>query len=378
MMIPNPLALIAEITHRCPLHCVYCSNPLELAGASSELSTTEWADIFEQAGKLGMLHAHFTGGEPLARPDLTELVAAARDAGLYTNLITSGIGLAETRLRALVDAGLDHIQVSFQDSREDAANWIAGAKAHAHKIELSRLIRQQKLAFTVNLVVHRQNIDHIEEMMAFIEQLEPERMEIAHTQYYGWALQNRAALLPTRAQLEKAVEAVAAAEKRLAGRIRIDSVVPDYYARFPKACMGGWGRRLMLINPAGKALPCHAAEVIPGLEFENIRRQTLEFIWKESSSFRRFRGEEWMPEPCRSCDQRSEDFGGCRCQALLLAGNAAATDPACSLAPAHQIVEAALAEANSSTAASQPVAAASFVQLQQRAASLWSYRTTPE
>jgi PqqA peptide cyclase len=378
MMIPNPLALIAEITHRCPLHCVYCSNPLELAGASSELSTTEWADIFEQAGKLGMLHAHFTGGEPLARPDLTELVAAARDAGLYTNLITSGIGLAETRLRALVDAGLDHIQVSFQDSREDAANWIAGAKAHAHKIELSRLIRQQKLAFTVNLVVHRQNIDHIEEMMAFIEQLEPERMEIAHTQYYGWALQNRAALLPTRAQLEKAAEAVAAAEKRLAGRIRIDSVVPDYYARFPKACMGGWGRRLMLINPAGKALPCHAAEVIPGLEFENIRRQTLEFIWKESSSFRRFRGEEWMPEPCRSCDQRSEDFGGCRCQALLLAGNAAATDPACSLAPAHQIVEAALAEANSSTAVSQPVAAASFVQLQQRAASLWSYRTTPE
>ena len=378
MIIPNPLALIAEITHRCPLHCVYCSNPLELAGASSELSTTEWADIFEQAGKLGMLHAHFTGGEPLARPDLTELVAAARDAGLYTNLITSGIGLAETRLRALVDAGLDHIQVSFQDSREDAANWIAGAKAHAHKIELSRLIRQQKLAFTVNLVVHRQNIDHIEEMMAFIEQLEPERMEIAHTQYYGWALQNRAALLPTRAQLEKAVEAVAAAEKRLAGRIRIDSVVPDYYARFPKACMGGWGRRLMLINPAGKALPCHAAEVIPGLEFENIRRQTLEFIWKESSSFRRFRGEEWMPEPCRSCDQRSEDFGGCRCQALLLAGNAAATDPACSLAPAHQIVEAALAEANSSTAVSQPVAGASFVQLQQRAASLWSYRTTPE
>ena len=377
-MIPNPLALIAEITHRCPLHCVYCSNPLELAGASSELSTTEWADIFEQAGKLGMLHAHFTGGEPLARPDLTELVAAARDAGLYTNLITSGIGLAETRLRALVDAGLDHIQVSFQDSREDAANWIAGAKAHAHKIELSRLIGQQKLAFTVNLVVHRQNIDHIEEMMAFIEQLEPERMEIAHTQYYGWALQNRAALLPTRAQLEKAAEAVAAAEKRLAGRIRIDSVVPDYYARFPKACMGGWGRRLILINPAGKALPCHAAEVIPGLEFENIRRQTLEFIWKESSSFRRFRGEEWMPEPCRSCDQRSEDFGGCRCQALLLAGNAAATDPACSLAPAHQIVEAALAEANSSTAVSQPVAGASFVQLQQRAASLWSYRTTPE
>ncbi len=376
-IIPNPLALIAEITHRCPLHCVYCSNPLELAAVSSELSTQEWIDIFQQSGKLGMLHAHFTGGEPLARNDLTELIAGARSAGLYTNLITSGLGLAETRLQALVDAGLDHIQISFQDSREEAANWIAGAKAHAHKIELSRLIRQHKIAFTVNLVIHRQNIDHLDEMIAFIEQLAPERMEIAHTQYYGWALQNRAALLPTRAQLEKAVATVAAAEKRLAGRIRIDSVVPDYYARFPKACMGGWGRKLMLINPAGKVLPCHAAEVIPGLAFENVREHTLEFIWRESPSFQRFRGEEWMPEPCRSCEQRSVDFGGCRCQALLLTGDAQATDPACSLAPAHGVIEAALVEANSSAAVSQPVTASSFVQLQ-RAENLWSYRTNPE
>jgi len=377
-VIPNPLALIAEITHRCPLHCVYCSNPLELAEVSLELSTQEWVNILQQAGKLGMLHAHFTGGEPLARPDLTELIAAARAAGLYTNLITSGIGLAETRLQALVEAGLDHIQLSFQDSREDSANWIAGAKAQAHKIELSSMIRRHKIAFTVNLVVHRQNIEHLEEMIAFIEQLSPQRMEIAHTQYYGWALQNRTALLPTRAQLEKAVEAVAAAEQRLAGRIRVDSVVPDYYARFPKACMGGWGRRLMLINPAGKVLPCHAAEVIPGLAFENIREQTLEFIWQRSSSFQRFRGEEWMPEPCRSCDQRAEDFGGCRCQALLLTGNAAATDPACSLAPAHHIVEVALAEANSTGAVSQPISAASFVQLQQLGGGLWSYRTNPK
>ena len=377
-MIPNPLALIAEITHRCPLHCVYCSNPLELAAPSSELSTAEWINVFQQAEKLGMLHAHFTGGEPLARPDLTELIAGARAAGLYTNLITSGIGLAETRLQSLVEAGLDHIQLSFQDSREDAANWIAGAKAHAHKIELSRIIRHHKIAFTVNLVVHRQNIDHLEAMISFIEQLAPERMEIAHTQYYGWALRNRAALLPTRAQLEKAVATVAAAEKRLAGRIRVDSVVPDYYARFPKACMGGWGHRLMLINPAGKVLPCHAAEVIPGLAFENVREQTLEFVWRQSSSFQRFRGEEWMPEPCRSCDRRTEDFGGCRCQALLLTGNAAATDPACSLAPAHHVVEAALAEANSSAGVSQPVSAALFAQLQQRAASLWSYRANPE
>jgi len=377
-MIPNPLALIAEITHRCPLHCVYCSNPLELAAVSSELSTAEWIDVLQQAGKLGMLHAHFTGGEPLARPDLVELIAAARAAGLYTNLITSGIGLAEPRLKALVDAGLDHIQISFQDSREDSANWIAGAKAHAHKIELSRIVRRYKIAFTVNLVIHRQNIDHLEEMISFIEQLAPERMEIAHTQYYGWALQNRAALLPTRVQLERAVEIVAAAEKRLAGRIRVDSVVPDYYGRYPKACMGGWGRRLMLINPAGKVLPCHAAEIIPDLTFENVREQTLEFIWQQSPSFQRFRGEEWMPEPCRSCDRRAEDFGGCRCQALLLAGDAAATDPACSLAPAHYIVEAALAEANSSAAVSQPAPASSFVQLQRQARDLWSYRTNPE
>src|ERR1700688_2289138 len=376
-MTPNPLALIAEITHRCPLHCVYCSNPLEMAAVSSELSTAQWIDVLQQAGKLGMLHAHFTGGEPLARPDLTELIAGARAAGLYTNLITSGMGLTEMRLQALVDAGLDHIQLSFQDSREDSANWIAGAKAHAHKIELSHLIRHHKIAFTVNLVIHRQNIDHLDEMISFIEQLAPERMEIANTQYYGWALKNRAALLPTRPQLDKAVQAVAAAEKRLDGRIRVDFVVPDYYARFPKACMGGWGRRLMLINPTGKALPCHAAEVIPGLQFENVREQSLENIWYRSPSFQRFRGEEWMPEPCRSCDQRTLDFGGCRCQALLLTGNAEATDPACTLAPAHHIVEAALAEANSSTTVSEPAPASSFVQLQ-REQDLWTYRTNPD
>jgi PqqA peptide cyclase len=376
-MVPNPLALIAEITHRCPLHCVYCSNPLQMAGTHSELSTGEWQSIFAQAGKLGMLHAHFTGGEPLARPDLAELIASARAAGLYTNLITSGIGLAEPRIQALVAAGLDHIQLSFQDSREDAANWIAGAKAHAHKIDLSRIIRRHKIAFTVNLVVHRQNLDHLEEMIAFIEQLNPERLEIAHAQYYGWALRNRAALMPTRAQLEKAVEIVTAAEKRLAGRIRLDSVVPDYYAKYPKACMGGWGRRLMLINPAGKVLPCHAAEVIPGLEFENAREQSLEWIWQESPSFQRFRGEAWMPEPCRACERRTEDFGGCRCQALLLTGDPTATDPACTLAPAHAVIEAVLHEVNSDTMIAEPTPATSLVQLQQQTSGHWDYRTNP-
>jgi len=377
-MLANPLALIAELTHRCPLHCVYCSNPLQLAGVKSELSTAEWTSVFQQAGKLGMLHAHFTGGEPLARQDLTELVAGARSADLYTNLITSGLGLTEPRLQTLIAAGLDHIQLSFQDSREGAANWIAGAKAHAHKIDLARVIRKYKIAFTVNLVVHRQNLDHIEEMIAFIEQLQPERMEIAHTQYYGWALENRAALLPTRAQLERAVAAVAAAEQRLAGRIRIDSVLPDYYARYPKACMGGWGQRLMLIDPAGKALPCHAAAVIPGLEFENVKDHSLEWIWRESSSFQRFRGEEWMPEPCRSCERRAEDFGGCRCQALLLTGDPTATDPACSLAPAHPIIEAALLEANPEAAIAQPTSAGSFPQIEEGTKKVWSYRSNPD
>ncbi|HUO15978.1 MAG TPA: pyrroloquinoline quinone biosynthesis protein PqqE [Verrucomicrobiae bacterium] len=377
-MLSNPLALIAEVTHRCPLHCVYCSNPMELASEDSELSTADWVSVFEQAGKLGMLHAHFTGGEPLARADLTEMIAAARKAGLYTNLITSGIGLNEERLTRLIDAGLDHIQISFQDSREDSANWIAGAKAHAHKIELSRAIKRHKVAFTVNLVVHRQNLDHLEEMISFIEQLNPERVEIANAQYYGWALANRAALMPTSAQLEKAVEIIAEAEKRLAGRIRIDSVVPDYYAKYPKACMGGWGKKLMLINPSGKALPCHAAEVLPGFIFENVREKPLEWIWNESSSFQHFRGEEWMQEPCRSCERRTEDFGGCRCQAFLLAGDANATDPACSLASSHETVRSAVDQANGNPGMSNPRAASSFVQLQKLTGGLWRYRTNPE
>lgn len=377
-MVSHPLALIAEVTHRCPLHCVYCSNPMELAALESELSTAEWTNVFEQAGKIGMLHAHFTGGEPLARTDLTELISAARTAGLYTNLITSGVGLNEQRLQELVNAGLDHIQISFQDSREPAANWIAGAKAHAHKIELSRAIRRHKIAFTVNLVVHRQNLDHLEEMITFIEQLNPERVEIAHTQYYGWALANRAALMPTREQLERSVGIIADAEKRLAGRMRIDSVVPDYYAKYPKACMGGWGRRLMLINPSGKVLPCHAAEVLPGMTFENVGEKSLEWIWQESSSFQRFRGEEWMPEPCRSCERRAEDFGGCRCQAFLLAGDAKVTDPACSLAPAHGVVEAAVRDANSGAGIAQPASSNSFVQLQKLTADFWTYRTNPQ
>lgn len=349
-MIPNPLALIAEVTHRCPLHCVYCSNPLQLVAAKAELSTQEWVRVFQEASCLGVLHLHLTGGEPAARVDLKDLIAGGYQAGLYTNLITSGIGLSEARLAELVEAGLDHIQLSFQDSRDEPARWIAGAKGHAYKAVLAQKIRQFRIAFTVNLVVHRQNLDHIQEMIEFIEQLQPERVEIAHAQYYGWALRNRDTLLPTPQQLENCMCAVEAAQLRLAGKVRIDCVVPDYYARYPKACMGGWGRRLMLIDPSGQALPCHAAGVIPDMQFANVRQHPLEWIWRESAAFQRFRGDQWMPEPCKSCDRRTEDFGGCRCQAFLITGDASATDPVCSLSPDHHLIEIAQSAAQSDAA----------------------------
>src|SRR5713101_7728881 len=382
---PNPLALIAEITHRCPLHCVYCSNPLELTSRKEELVTADWLRVFGEAAALGVLHLHLTGGEPLARPDLAELIEGARKSGLYTNLITSGIGLSRERLTQLVEAGLDHIQLSFQDSSEGPANWIAGARAHAHKIELAGWIREhqnaqqigeRRIAFTVNLVVHRQNIGHLEEMVAALEALHPDRMEIAHAQYYGWALQNRSALLPTRSQLDRAVAVVAAAEERLRGKVRIDSVIPDYHARFPKACMGGWGRQLMLIDPAGRALPCHAAGVIPVMRFDNVREQKLDWIWQSSEAFQKFRGEDWMPEPCRSCDRRTIDFGGCRCQAFLLTGDAGATDPVCELAPLHHLVEEAVRE-DAVTGPAPEVQEAAFHVLQEKVGAFWSYRTDP-
>ena len=373
----HPLALIAEITHRCPLHCVYCSNPLELTSRKEELASADWLRVFSEAATAGVLHLHLTGGEPLARPDLAELIAGARKSGLYTNLITSGIGLSRERLQQLVDSGLDHIQLSFQDAEEGPANWIAGTRAHAHKVELAGWIRKHQIAFTVNLVVHRQNIEHLESMIAALEALNPGRMEIAHAQYYGWALKNRAALLPTKAQLDRALTVVSEAEQRMKGRVRIDMVVPDYHARFPKACMGGWGRQLMLIDPAGRALPCHAAGVIPGMQFDNVREHGLEWIWANSEAFRKFRGEDWMPEPCRTCDRRTEDFGGCRCQAFLLTGDATATDPVCELAPLHQLIEDAVCD-DTKISAGREMLETPFHVLQDKMAGFWSYRTDPK
>ncbi len=352
-------ALIAELTHRCPLHCVYCSNPVTMRPPSEELTGGQWISAFGQAASLGALQVHFTGGEPLARQDLNELVAGARRCKLYVNLITSGIGLNAGRLDALVAAGLDHVQLSFQDSEEGPADLYAGARAHAHKLRLAPEIRRHRIGFTVNIVIHRDNIERLPRMLALAEELQPQRVEIANVQYYGWALENRAALLPTREQVREAIRVVEEAERRLAGRPRLEFVLPDYYGRYPKPCMGGWGNNLLLVDPAGYALPCHSARVIPDLEFPRVQDHSLAWIWNESPAFNLFRGEEWMQEPCRSCDRRQLDFGGCRCQAMMLAADARATDPTCTLSPHHDRVEAILAEAQ--TPARRPLVKSDLV-----------------
>jgi pyrroloquinoline quinone biosynthesis protein E len=342
----NPLALIAELTHRCPLHCVYCSNPLELQNRANELTTATWTRVFQEAAQAGVLQADLTGGEPLARTDIIELVSAARTAGLYVNLITSGMPLDEARLAKLIDAGLDHLQLSFQGAREETANEISGTKAHAQKLRVLELLRQVRVAVTLNFVIHRANIGQIDEMLALAESSSATRVEFANVQYYGWAFANRERLLPTRAQLDRSIETLKSAQERLRGKIRVENVAPDYYAKYPKPCMGGWGRKLMLITPTGDALPCHAAQIIPGLHFENVKDRSLREIWQNSTAFQKFRGEAWMQEPCKSCDRREQDFGGCRCQALLLAGDASATDPVCSLAPTRGKADAILAAVN--------------------------------
>ena len=366
----NPLALIAELTHRCPLHCVYCSNPLELQARAAELDTQTWSSVFQQAAEAGVLQADFTGGEPLTRPDVIELVRAARTAGLYVSLITSGLPLDEAKLGKLVEAGLDHIQLSFQGAHEEIANEISGTRAHAQKLKVLDWLQKVRVALTLNFVIHRRNMDQIEAMLALAEASNASRIEFANVQYYGWAFANRERLLPTRAQLDRSIETLKAAQDRLRGKIRVEYVVPDYYAKYPKPCMGGWGRKLMLITPTGEALPCHAAKVIPGLRFENVRERSLREIWESSEAFQKFRGEGWMQEPCRSCDRRTQDFGGCRCQALLVAGDAAAVDPVCSLAPTRNKIDAVLANVNVA-----PVSAEIPADVRRKAA--WLYRPNP-
>jgi pyrroloquinoline quinone biosynthesis protein E len=339
---PNPLLLIAELSYKCPLHCPYCSNPLSIGDAkySDELSTEDWIRVFHEAGDLGVLQLALTGGEPLVRKDAEELTRASKDAGLYSNLITAGTPFTRKRAQALKEAGLDNVQISIQDSDPISSDRIAGTKSFAKKIEAAHLARELGFPLTINVVLHRQNLDRIEEIIQLAEDLDARRVELANSQYQGWAAINRTALMPTRAQLEHGEEVVKAARERIGPKMEILWVLPDYYEEYPKPCMGGWGRDAMVIAPNGDVLPCQAASTIPDLEFENVRDKPLAEIWFESDAFNRFRGTDWMLEPCRSCplDRQEVDFGGCRCQALALLGDASATDPVCHFSPHHSLI----------------------------------------
>ncbi len=336
---PRPYTLIAELTHRCPLRCPYCSNPLDLDAHRAELSTEEWCRVFEDAAALGVLQLHLTGGEPLARKDLEALVAKARALDLYVNLITSGVPLARARLEALVGAGLHAVQLSVQDVTREASDRIAGYDCFDDKMRVAAWVRELDVPLTLNVVLHRDNIDHTAEILAMGERMGAHRIELANVQYLGWALPNRGALLPSSEQIARARGVAAEAKARLEGRIEVLFVVADYYAAYPRACMDGWARRFIHMVPDGTVLPCHAAMSLPGLSFESVRGRSLAEIWRSSPGLQAFRGEAWMQEPCKGCSRREIDFGGCRCQAFALTGDAAATDPACSLSPRHGIVE---------------------------------------
>jgi pyrroloquinoline quinone biosynthesis protein E len=338
------MGLVAELTHRCPLRCPYCANPLALHRASEELDTATWLRVLEEAAALGVLHLHFSGGEPTARRDLEALVSAASRLGLYTNLITSGVLLDADATDRLRHAGLDHVQISFQDVAPARADRIGGfAGGHARKLAAAHAAKAADLALTLNFVVHRQNVTHVPAMLDLAVELGAGRVEIAHVQYHGWALPNRDALLPDREQLDRVTALVEAARQALRQTLVIDYVVPDYHATRPKACMGGWGRRFITVTPAGNALPCHAAESLTGLVFPSVRDQSLASIWNDSAAFARYRGTSWMPEPCRSCDQQEIDWGGCRCQAFALTQDAARADPACAKSPDHALMAQAVA-----------------------------------
>jgi pyrroloquinoline quinone biosynthesis protein E len=334
-----PLWLLAELTYRCPLHCVFCSNPTDYARNREELSTSEWFKVLRQARELGAVQVGFSGGEPLMRDDLEVLVGEAHRLGYYTNLITSGVGATPERLAALKAAGLDHIQLSFQDSTRELNDFLSNTRTFELKQRVARLIKANGYPMVLNVVLHRHNLPHVDRIIEMAVALEADYLELANTQYYGWALVNRDQLLPDEEQVRAAEEAVRKWRSRLGERCQILFVVPDYFERRPKACMNGWGSVFLAVSPDGTALPCHAARVIPGLKFPNVREFTLAEVWRDSEAFNAFRSDGWMKEPCRGCDERHKDFGGCRCQAYLLTGNAANADPVCERSPSHGEVE---------------------------------------
>lgn len=332
--IPAPMALLAELTHRCPLACPYCSNPLELTAAKEELSTEEWIRIFREAAEMGVLHLHLSGGEPASRRDLVELTRAAASFGLYTNLITSGVGLTQARVNDLAEAGLDHVQLSIQGTSSASADRIGGYKGgYDRKMAVAGWVTDSGIPLTVNAVCHKQNMDQLDEMLDLAVKLGARRIEIATVQFHGWAERNKEALMPTREQVLRATSTVEQARKRLEGVLVIDYVPADHHSSYPKACMGGWGRIGLNVTPSGRVLPCHAAETIPSLSFDNVRDRSLGDIWYKGDAFNAYRGDDWMPDLCRSCERKTIDFGGCRCQAMALAGDANATDPVCIRSP---------------------------------------------
>jgi len=344
----RPYLLLAELTYQCPLHCPYCSNPSVYPGGA-DLSAEDWQRVICEAAQLGVCHVGLSGGEPLLRRDLAELVRAARDAHLYTNLITSGVGLTRKRTDELRAAGLDSVQLSYQSDEPAQADATAGAQVHQQKMEVAKIISDAGIPLSMNVVLHRANIGRLREIIGVADSLGATRLELANVQYYGWGFVNRMQLLPTRNQVDAAMQVALAEKERLADRMEIFYVLPDYYEKRPKPCMNGWGRRYLTVNPGGQVLPCPTALSIPGLRFENVREKSLAWIWNESESFKRFRGTEWMPSPCRTCPQREIDFGGCRCQAALLTGDASATDPVCTLSPNRNLIDRIIADVNETT-----------------------------
>lgn len=331
-----PLWLLAELTYKCPLQCPYCSNPVDIAKYKDELSTDDWLRVMRQARAMGAAQIGFSGGEPLVRQDLETLIAEARKLGFYSNLITSGVGMDEDRIKAFKAAGLDHIQISFQASNEELNNFLGGTKTFEHKLEMARLVKKYEYPMVLNIVIHRQNIDQISGILDMVVALNADYVELASTQYYGWSLHNIEQLLPTRDQLARAEKIAHEYQDRMKDKMKIIYVVPDYFEDRPKKCMNGWGNIFLTIAPDGVALPCHSARQLPGLELPDVRHFSIEQIWNDSNDFNRFRGMEWMKEPCRSCDEKEKDLGGCRCQAYMMTGDPANTDPICSKSPNHQ------------------------------------------
>lgn len=354
--IKPPLWLLAELTYRCPLHCVFCYNPLEYAANKNELTTAQWIDVMRQARELGAAQLGFSGGEPLLRDDLEELIAEGRRLGFYTNLITSGIGMTEARIAKMKEVGLDHIQLSFQDSTKEMNDFLSSTKTFDLKSRIATLIKKYDYPMVLNVVLHRYNLDHVGRIIEMAVEMGAEYIELANTQYYGWGLVNRAQLMPTKEQLLRAEATVNEYRAKLGNKVRILFVVPDYFETRPKACMNGWGSVFLAVAADGAALPCHAARTIPNMVFPNVAQESVRDIWYKSEAFNRFRGDSWMKEPCRSCPEKEKDFGGCRCQALALTGDAANADPVCSKSPDHERVQKIVMEARTTPPAKeQPI-----------------------